>query len=425
MASAHARKLKDYLNTLEPRPGTEGAGGLESMLSGPDAIESMTERKVLPDKHRKTAKRALEKVAADRDLDSDEQFVLEAIIIPDKRPAIDIVDGDFQIEHPLWTKFATDQTLHGNIRRAIPSVGRIELPNHPSLPYGGTGFVVGKNLLMTNRHVAEIFASGLGDRDIRFKAGLTAGIDFERERGDTASSIISIEKVVMIHPYWDMALLQVDGLSADHAPLLLSVAEPESLVDTEIAVIGYPAFDSRNDPAVQNKVFNGIFNIKRLQPGLVRPRASVNSFGKAVSALTHDSSTLGGNSGSEVFDPKSAKVLALHFAGVYLDKNYCVPAGELARDGRVVDAGVNFEPGAPGGTPEWQAWWRDIEPVSPIGPGPTPVVPSGGAPTPTPSSPNPGTPAATPEPGQWTVPVEITIRIGTATQVAVTSVSKE
>jgi hypothetical protein len=36
----------------------------------------------------------------------------------------------------------------------IPSVGRIELPGDPILPYGGTGFVVGENLLMTDVSLA-------------------------------------------------------------------------------------------------------------------------------------------------------------------------------------------------------------------------------------------------------------------------------
>ena len=391
-------QLKTYLDGIL-RPSGEEAFGLEAMSGDDLGIESIARRTALSDEQTATVKRAFEKAKAGLDMSAPEQFAIEAIIIPDKRPAIDIVAGDIVVTHPLWTKFSTDQLLYSNIKKAIPSVGRIELPDHPSLPYGGTGFVVGNNLLMTNRHVAQIFASGLGLRGLAFKSGLSAGIDFKRERDSEASAFLGVRRVVMIHPYWDMALLEVEGLAAGQAPLLLSVREPGELVDSDVAVIGYPAFDSRNDAAVQHQVFGGVYNVKRLQPGKIRPRSGVVSFGKEVDALCHDSSTLGGNSGSCVYDPQSGKIVALHFAGVYLDRNYCVPAAELARDGRVVDAGVNFEPGARGGTPDWESGWRDVgadeaaKPVAPVTVSPAHSYAIGDGAT-------------------WIVPVEITVRVG-------------
>ena len=48
--------------------------------------------------------------------------------------------------------------------------------------------------------------------------------------------------------------------------------------------------------------------------------------------MTHDASTLGGNSGSAIIDVDSGEVVALHFAGEYLKANYAVPMYELARD---------------------------------------------------------------------------------------------
>jgi hypothetical protein len=52
--------------------------------------------------------------------------------------------------------------VHARLEPLFTSIGRIELPTNPSIPYGGTGFVVGPNLLMTNRHVARLFTEGLG-----------------------------------------------------------------------------------------------------------------------------------------------------------------------------------------------------------------------------------------------------------------------
>jgi len=154
----------------------------------------------------------------------------------------------------------------------------------------------------------------------------------------------------------------VEGLPSDHVPLALSLKHTEDLLGEDVAVIGYPAFDPRNDANVQNTVFGGVYDIKRLQPGKIAERRSVASFGKNVLAATHDSSTLGGNSGSVVLSAKTGRVVGLHFAGVYLDANYAVPSAELARDGRVIDAGVNFEDHPVPEPHVWDEWWQNALP---------------------------------------------------------------
>ena len=82
--------------------------------------------------------------------------------------------------------------------------------------------------------------------------------------------LLDIDSVAMIHPYWDMALLKVQGLPDQHPVLKLSLDDPDDLVDRDIVCVGYPAFDPRNDAQVQNKVFGGVYYVKRLQPGKVR-----------------------------------------------------------------------------------------------------------------------------------------------------------
>ncbi len=226
------------------------------------------------------------------------------------------------------------------IDKVIPLIGRIEVPRHPSVPYGGTGFVVGPNLLMTNRHVAENFTSGLGHRTMMFR---TAAVDFKREILPTPPQLLTVTKVVMIHPYWDMALLEVNGLSGGRAALPVSTKSSSELNNREVVVIGYPARDWRNNVDVQNEVFGGMFEVKRMQPGRLKEVRTIESFGHNVTAITHDASTLGGNSGSAVVDVLTGEVVALHFAGLYLDANFGVPMYELARDPQVVDAGLNFQ----------------------------------------------------------------------------------
>lgn len=310
------------------------------------------------------ANTAAEKLAlGKRDLTPIELFATEAIIIPDKRPAFDIVDGDFIANHELWRDLTADFAIHARLRAAIPCIGRIELPGQRDIPYAGTGFVVGRGLLMTNRHVAEIFATGLGDRRIRFRSGWRAAVDFKAEHGRSDEADLEVRAVRMIHPWWDMALLEVPDLASTLGCLRLAVRDARDLVGKRIAVIGYPARDPlRNDPAVQDKLFERVFQVKRLQPGEIDGGQATASFGKMVQAATHDCSTLGGNSGSAVIDLETGEVLGLHFGGRYLDTNYAVPSFELARDARVVDAGVQLAGAAPSGqVPAWLRAWQDVE----------------------------------------------------------------
>jgi endonuclease G, mitochondrial len=402
MPDDRSRKAKAFLRgVVAPEAFSEsvhGGAAHEVMMPPPETI---------PDEHLGAVESAARKSITDEPLTPAEQFALEAIIIPDKRPAVDVVNGDFVVTHPLWTKFSTDAAIHARLKGALPSIGRIELPTHPSLPYGGTGFVVGKDLLMTNRHVAEIFASGLGVRTLSFRPG-SAAVDFKREKGSSDSSPIAVRDVIMIHPHWDMALLRVDGLNG-HPSLVLSLVHPEDAVGREIAVVGYPAFDPRNDAAVQNQVFGGVYYTKRLQPGLIGARRSIQSFENQVSATTHDSSTLGGNSGSAVIDATTGHVIALHFAGLYLDANFGVPTSELARDGRVIDTGINFAPGARAEPGVWaDAWQRADREERPL---------------PQPDTMGSGHPQQAGDATTWRIPIEITIRVGGAAQVPVVATS--
>lgn len=302
------------------------------------------------------ARKAVETIDSGRELSPEQMDQLEAIIDADLRPAIDIEAGTFVSSHPLWSHLSTDAAISGRLQGALASIGRIELPGHPRLPYGGTGFVVGRGLVMTNRHVAEIFSSGVGNRNIGFRPGGGAGIDFRRERDNAAGQVFMVRDVAMVHPYWDMALLEVEGLDSRN-PLKLSLEDARDMEGHDIAVIGYPAFDPRNTVADMQHVYEGRFGVKRLQPGELRGGASTGSFGKAVLAATHDSSTLGGCSGAAVIDLATGAVLGLHFGGRHRDRNYAVPSSELSRDGRVIQAGVEFDGIPAPGMTDWAGWW--------------------------------------------------------------------
>jgi endonuclease G len=323
-----------------PTPPQSQLRGLESI---PDAVD--------------TASTALEKLKSGKPLSPTDFFGLEAIVLPDKRPVVFIRNNVYEpVPMNDWAHL-NKPDVHHRLEPLFPSIGRIELPLTPTIPYGGTGFVVGSDLLMTNRHVARLFSEGLGVR-VTYHAGGSA-VDFLREDGlpePDPGTLLRVIGVVMVHPFWDMALLKVAGLPATAKPLPISVMPPEQLSGRDVVVVGYPAQDFRNDQEVQSRVFGKTFGVKRFQPGKVQGRSTIPSFENQVSALTHDSSTLGGNSGSAVIDVETGAVVGLHFAGIYLEANYAVPMHELARDSRVVDTGLNFQ-GSVAPTTDWSTAW--------------------------------------------------------------------
>lgn len=351
-----AARLKLMLSQIAPREAIESIHRPQSrpeLQAGVETFDTAPDPTVSVDS-------GLRKMAEDREQEATpaELFALEAIVMPANRPVVFVRGESYDNVEAPWTAL-NDGAVRARINPLLPLIGRVEVPNSPLVPYGGTGFVVGRNLLMTNRHVAVLFTQGLGTR-IRYQSG-DAAINFKRQvdsAEDDTSAYLAVRSVEMIHPFWDMALLSVDGLPNNLA-LNLSVRLPEDLIGRNVVAVGYPARDDRNDLSLQDKIFHRTYNVKRLQPGTVRERAKVRSFESLVNAMTHDSSTLGGNSGSAIIDVDSGEVVALHFAGQYLKANYAVPMYELARDRRVAPK-LNFQ-GSVSSTNDWEPAWQKVE----------------------------------------------------------------
>lgn len=334
------RQLQDHVRQLLEKegwtPGPESA--LESAVADPaeEAVERLERGQEVPD-HLEDA--------------------LEAIILPKLRPVFDIRNDGFDPLPNPWTEINNQVP---RLREVIRGIGRVDAPGIP-YPYAGTAFLVGKDVLLTNRHVAEIFTDGVGMRNLRFKDGLQPEIDLKQEIGGAGEVLLRIKETLLIHPHWDAALLRVQGLPANRKPLRLAGSELPQPAGRLVAAIGYPALDPRNDIDLQKRIFR-VFEKKRLQPGRLMASRQTISFSNTVEALTHDCSTLGGNSGSAVIDIETGLVAGLHFAGRYLDANFAVPAWELALDSRVVDFGVEFaSPPDPRPVRDWLDKWKPLE----------------------------------------------------------------
>lgn len=391
----------------EPTAGLMGSAGRESMTGDAEGRSAKLDNLVTRDFDVETsALRKLQNGDFD-DITPRERGYLEAIVEEEGRPVVFVIDDQFDTLPAPWTHLNTDP-VRSRLNSLIPSIGRIEdisggIPQHI-----GTGFVVGPNLMMTNRHVAEAFLRGVGRlrNQLSFIPGIESAIDFRREHEldpNDLSTSLRITDVVMVHPFWDMAIFRVDGLLAANGGLPLSVRAPEDLVGRNIVVIGYPGRGkdrSRKAVQLERKIYGTIFGVKRLAPGEIEVRERIESFDYVVPAMTHDSSTLAGNSGSAIVDVETGEVVGLHFAGQTLKANYSVPLFELARDPRVVDAGVNFVGSVPS-THEWDRAWRGIES---LGGG---LAAPAAVPTASFVSDQAGNQSAT-----WTIPIQVSISLG-------------
>ncbi len=256
---------------------------------------------------------------------------LEAIILQFGRPVLLIQDSTFA---PAPTGLPLSEVVAGRLadartglEQAIPSVGRIDVRNHRN-EWVGTGWLVKPDVVVTNRHVAEEFAArspaGFPLRATSANRIAQPSLDLRREYLRPDELVLRLDGVLWIEPDGgpDIAFLRVDPRDiADVPPAipLMTAEEMTSLVGEWVAVIGYPAHSSYNDLADQQRIFDGIYSVKRLAPGTVM---SVSPDGQ----IRHDATTLGGNSGSVVIHLDSGRAMGLHFGGIERGQNYAVQA---------------------------------------------------------------------------------------------------
>ncbi len=272
---------------------------------------------------------------------------LEAIVRRFGRPVLFIRQGEIaRPESELWQ--GKIKAARANLEAVIPSVGRIEVRNHPSKPWLGTGWLVAPEVLVTNRHVAIELGRKGGDGFVfkRNPAGkrIRARIDFREEFEQPEEDEFRVRRILHIEPdddvSPDIAFLKVSRLGSDDQelppPVPLSPVDPEP--DQTVGVIGYAAWDGRrNDEGVMERIFENIYNVKRLHPGEVM--AVTESY------FNHDCSTLGGNSGSPVIDFATGEAVGLHFAGSFELENYAVKASTLVL--RMAELGIELPSPAP------------------------------------------------------------------------------
>jgi endonuclease G len=249
---------------------------------------------------------------------------LEAIVQRVGRPPLLIQNDAVDFGRPEEDTLAdfpagTDALIRGT-EQSIPSVGRIEFVNF-RMAWGGTGWVIAQSgqdrIVVTNRHVASLVAKrtvdgrGVFMRDpSQVKYG--ASIDFKEEFGGVPgqASTFQVADILYLADVTapDVALLRITG---ENLPAALPLAPAEADAAELVALIGYPAYDDRNDDQAMAQYFRDLYNVKRYAPGKVMQALS------AGVVLRHDCTSLGGNSGSPLIRLSDGKVVGLHYSGVY------------------------------------------------------------------------------------------------------------
>ena len=259
------------------------------------------------------------------------------------------------------------------ISKASLSVGRIERDLAPEVKwadtwYAGTGFYIGDNLLLTNRHVLQALAEKsrfTSKTSRKLKSGCFVNFDGQLQKVENNKSFVGQRRFRISEVVWtsdtiiprdrdrlseiDLAILKIENApnEALPEPLVISV-EPVSEGE-KITVIGFPGrppdfektyraedvLDTGNAEQIVAHFIHRGFGFKRASAGLFGEVAMGGPWNPLGKNVRHDCSTLTGNSGSPIFrldtvDPRRPlEVSACHFFGWGRAFNVAHKAGVL------------------------------------------------------------------------------------------------
>lgn len=302
----------------------------------------------------------LDKLQAAAELDPSEEEALEAIVYRIDHPVISAAGG----EAALAAIRALDAVAARRAMTAtIGAVGLLSITGHPTLSRIGTVFRVAPGLVLTTRHVVEMFAEAAANGGHRFRQGLSVAVDF-RSDAAAASQAHAVAEVVLVHPVLDLAVLRLSEPVDLPALILDAGGEPEP--GQAAAVAGFaaaatellPFFPEAASPA------GVLFSL-----GRITGHETAVLLGQAYWSVTHDCPTQAGFSGAPLIDLATGRVVGMHIGkptGGKFFGGYAVPASEIARDAAVRALGVAFTTESP--PPDPLAWASDwVEPAS-VGP---------------------------------------------------------
>jgi hypothetical protein len=258
-----------------------------------------------------------------------------------QRPAYLVVDDEIVWESSLVQANDWEARIRALGEQRLEQVlGSVGLIYGITKKGAGTGFLIAPDLVLTNRHVLQGFyfqrpnqawAPRSSSLKIRF------GEEFQNARNDRVRDIEGVAFAPPLpipgvgtpdHSLPDFAVLKLKPNSQGYQPRPLPIVTiPPAAPEGDVLVVGHPFEDARyNDRGEVSKalklVFADQFEVKQVAPGHYRRVANA---GVAVGGglneritqrLTHDATTLGGNSGSPLLLLQdSLPCVGLHYGG--------------------------------------------------------------------------------------------------------------
>jgi hypothetical protein len=286
------------------------------------------------------AANALERVRrqASPDLTPEEVLGLECTLLLYARPAVLVNQNRLASAPPFWNVLEDQRE---EIEMAQRGVGRIELLGHPEYDWAGTAFIVNENTLMTTRRNAEFFIENRSG-PWQFRPGITAWMDYRSQYQRVASAGYRVRGVIGVHDTYDLALLEVEPPQLRNGaptPVALAAEAPPRLEGRQVYLIGYPVLDARrNEPESIARIFRDVYNVKRVQPGILRGLLPFRD----VQLLLHDCAPLGQTTGSALIDLETHQLIGLQLTSRYLEASTAIPLWVLRDDPLMRRAGVTF-----------------------------------------------------------------------------------
>ncbi len=279
----------------------------------------------------------LKNEGAEAELTDRHQDALEAIVEVDgSRPTLVFSEEDrIDLEDKTlgqWKGVA--KKFVDQISRVASAVGRIDLDGS----HQGTGFVVADGFILTNRHVLQGLATERKNGEWEFVGQPSITFDANPEKSRKRqlgirkkvirTGLEPIDRRSIDYRKLDFAVLECEVSEKQHLPepLVLESDADKVAVGRPIFTVGYPAkpgYDTY-DSDVLAKLFQYRYGVKRFAPGEIDRSLGSDAEGTGDTVFAHDSTTLGGNSGSCVVDlgNDGRLVVGLHFAGAPKKANY-------------------------------------------------------------------------------------------------------
>jgi endonuclease G len=235
-------------------------------------------------------------------------------ILRSVRPALPIRNGriDLSSAQLVDSEAQVLSVAQSTLEPCLSSVGCIQAANLPvNLPSLGTGWLIGEDTIVTNRHVAELICERDSD-DYHFRMGLFGRplipkFENRHELGTIEGSSYPITRPLWLEPdpnKADIAFLQIDPSAHGDTLRPIALAFTDAKPGHRVVALGHP--------------IDRDLDVKQISPGLV--------LFDEKGWPTHDCNSIGGNSGAAILDPNSGAAVGLQFASPEPFKSFFVQA---------------------------------------------------------------------------------------------------